>query len=221
MAQLAAARKRHDELTRGAAAEEARIAELHALVEATEGFRADEEQALRDERERLRHVTELAEGAARAVERSRRRTETGRQVLAAAAERALAPLERLAPERVGEGCATSSCACAVGSDLHAFLASLEAEPDRLDHVEGELERIADARRRFGASGYGDLLAPAPPPGLSCPRSRTGSTSRRRCRRSPRRKPRRASSPRRSAPPAGSPPVPSRTPSPRLRGVRDG
>ena len=48
----------------------------------------------------------------------------------------------------------------VGSDLRAFLASLEAEPDRLEHVEGELERISDARRRFGAVDYDDLLARA-------------------------------------------------------------
>ncbi len=36
--ELAAARKRHEELSRGAAAEETRLAELAALVEATAGF---------------------------------------------------------------------------------------------------------------------------------------------------------------------------------------
>ncbi len=48
----------------------------------------------------------------------------------------------------------------LGSDLRAFLASLEAEPDRLEQVEGELERISDTRRRFGALDYDDLLARA-------------------------------------------------------------
>jgi DNA repair protein RecN (Recombination protein N) len=48
----------------------------------------------------------------------------------------------------------------VASDLRGFLASLQAEPDRLEHVEGELERIADARRRFGAADYDTLLTRA-------------------------------------------------------------
>ena len=161
--ELAAARRRHDELTRGAAAEEARVRELAALVEATDGFEEGGEQALRDERERLRHVTELAEGAARAAEALSPDEGEGATGLTAAAERSLAPLERLAPElaraaeelrdlelRLGE----------VGSDLRAFLSSLEAEPDRLEQVEGELERISDARRRFGAVDYDELLARA-------------------------------------------------------------
>ncbi len=161
--ELTAARKRHDELTRGAAAEEARLRELAALVEATEGFEAGGEQALRDERERLRHVTELAEGAARAAEALSPDDGEGATGLTAAAERSLAPLERLAPElaRAGEELRDLELRLGeVGSDLRAFLASLEAEPDRLEHVEGELERISDARRRFGAADYDDLLARA-------------------------------------------------------------
>ena len=39
--ELAAARRRHDELTQDAAAAEARLAELRALVEDTEGLEAD------------------------------------------------------------------------------------------------------------------------------------------------------------------------------------
>lgn len=161
--ELAAARKRHDELTRGAAAEEARLAELQALVDATEGFEPGGEQALRDERERLRHVTELAEGAARAAEALSPEEGEGAVGLAAAAERSLAPLERLAPElaRAGEELRDVELRLReVGSDLRAFLASLEAEPDRLEQVESELERISDARRRFGAADYDDLLSRA-------------------------------------------------------------
>ena len=159
--ELAAARKRHDELTRGAAAEEARLRELEALVQATQGFEPGGEQALRDERERLRHVTELAEGAARAAEAISPDEGDGAATLAAVAERSLAPLERLAPElaRAGEELRDVELRLReVGSELRAFLASLEAEPDRLEQVEGELERIADARRRFGAADYDDLLA---------------------------------------------------------------
>jgi DNA repair protein RecN (Recombination protein N) len=161
--ELAAARKRHDELTRGAAAEEARLAELAALAEATEGLEPDGEEALRTERERLRHVTELADGALRAAEAISPDDGDGAASLAAAAERALAPLERLAPElaRAGEELRDVGLRLReLGSDLRGFLASLESEPDRLEHVEGRLERIADARRRFGAADYADLLARA-------------------------------------------------------------
>jgi DNA repair protein RecN (Recombination protein N) len=160
---LGAARKRHDALTKNAAAEDARLRELEALVAATEGFEPDGEQALRDERERLRHVTELAEGADRAAELLAPDEGEGATGLAAAAERALAPLERLAPElaRAGDELRDVELRLReVGSDLRAFLASLEAEPDRLEHVESELDRIADARRRFGAADYADLLARA-------------------------------------------------------------
>ena len=161
--ELAAARKRHDELTSGAAAEEARLRELAALVEATEGLEPGGEDALRTERERLRHVTELAEGAARAAEAIAPDEGQGAAALAAVAERSLAPLERLAPELAQAGAELRDVELRLrelGSDLRSFLASLEAEPDRLEHVEAELERIADARRRFGASGYDDLLARA-------------------------------------------------------------
>jgi DNA repair protein RecN (Recombination protein N) len=161
--ELAAARKRHEELSRGAAAEETRLAELAALVEATAGLEAGGEQALRDERERLRHLTELAEGATRAAEALAPDEGEGATALAAAAERALAPLERLAPElaRAGEELRDVELRLReLGSDLRSFLASLEAEPDRVEHVEGELERISDARRRFGAADYEDLLSRA-------------------------------------------------------------
>ena len=158
--ELAAARKRYDELTRGAAAEEARLAELTALAEATEGFEPGWEDALRAERERLRHVTELADGAQRAAEALAPEEGEGAAALTAAAERSLAPLERLAPElaRAGEELRDVELRLReLGSDLRGFLASLEAEPDRVEHVESELERISDTRRRFGAADYDDLL----------------------------------------------------------------
>ena len=57
-----------------------------------------------------------------------------------------------------KSCATSSCGCARSAAICArFLASLESEPDRVEQVESELERIADARRRFGAT---ELRRPA-------------------------------------------------------------
>src|SRR4051812_5093461 len=66
--ELLAARRRQDELQAGAVAAEARLAELRALVEDTTGFEPDTEETLRAQRERLRHVSELAEGAAAAAD---------------------------------------------------------------------------------------------------------------------------------------------------------
>ena len=45
-------------------------------------------------------------------------------------------------------------------ELRRFLDSLQAEPDRLEQVESELERIADAKRRFRCETYAELLARA-------------------------------------------------------------
>ncbi len=46
----------------------------------------------------------------------------------------------------------------VGSDLHRFVATLEAEPGALELVEERLQTIADLKRRFSASSYDELLA---------------------------------------------------------------
>src|SRR5205085_94071 len=46
---------------------------------------------------------------------------------------------------------------ALGEELRGFLASLEAEPRRLEEVEAELDRIADAKRRHRAQTYVELL----------------------------------------------------------------
>jgi DNA repair protein RecN (Recombination protein N) len=161
--ELASARRRHDELTRDATAAEARLAELRALVEDTEGLEPATEDELRAERERLRHVTELAEGAATAAEALAPDEGDGAAGLAARAERAVAPLERLAPELEHAGNELRDAELRLretASELRAFLASLEAEPDRLEHVEAELDRLAAARRRFRCETYPELLARA-------------------------------------------------------------
>src|SRR5262249_28068814 len=46
------------------------------------------------------------------------------------------------------------------SDLHTFLASIEAEPGRIEEVEASLERIAEAKRRFRCATYAELLEQA-------------------------------------------------------------
>ena len=160
---LAAARKRHEELQAGANVELARLAELRALVGDTEGMEPETEQNFRAERERLRHVTELAQGAAAAAEALAPDEGEGAAGLTATAERAVAPLERLAPElaRAGDELRDAELRLReTASELRGFLTTLEAEPGRLEQVEAELDRIAEAKRRFRAETYEELLARA-------------------------------------------------------------
>jgi DNA repair protein RecN (Recombination protein N) len=159
--ELAAARRRHEELTRGAVAAEARLAELRALVEDTEGMEAGDEEALREERERLRHLTELVEGASAAAASLDPEEGEGAAALTAAAERSLAHVERLAPELQSAADELRDAELRLreaASALRSFLGALEADPRRLEQVEGELERIAEARRRFRCASYEELLA---------------------------------------------------------------
>src|SRR3989440_3920457 len=96
--ELLAARRRREELTAGAETEQARLDELRALVAETGELEPGAEEELRAERERLRHVTELAAGASAALDALAPDEGEGAAGLAALAERSVAPLERLAPE---------------------------------------------------------------------------------------------------------------------------
>jgi DNA repair protein RecN (Recombination protein N) len=161
--ELGAARRAHDELASGAAAAEVRLAELRALVEDTEGLEPGAEERLREERERLRHVTELAEAAGAAAAALSPDDGDGAAELVAVAERAVAPVERLAPELARAGSELRDVSVRLREtalELRGFLESLEAEPDRLEQIESELDRIADAKRRFRCDSYDELLARA-------------------------------------------------------------
>ena len=158
---LHAARRRHEELTANVALAQARLAELRALVEDTDGLEPGAEERLRAERERHRHVAELAAGAAEAAAALAPDDGEGATGLVALAERSVAPLERLVPElqRAGDELRDVELRLReTASDLHAFLASLEANPGRLDQLEAELDRIAEAKRRFRCATYDELLA---------------------------------------------------------------
>jgi DNA repair protein RecN (Recombination protein N) len=158
--ELTAARRRHEELARDAAGAEARLAELRALVEDTEGFEPGREDALREARERFRHVAELGEAASAAARALDPEDGDGAAALVATAERALAPVERLAPELAQAGDELRDAELRLRettSTLRGFLASLDADPHRIEEVEAELERIAAARRRFGCRDYDELL----------------------------------------------------------------
>jgi DNA repair protein RecN (Recombination protein N) len=161
--ELQSARRRHEELQGGAEAAEARLAELRALVEDTLGMEAQDEDSLRAERERLRHVTELAAGAGTAGEALAPDDGEGAASLVAVAERAISPLESLAPElrRAGDELRDVELRLReTATELRSFLASLDAEPDRLEHLEEELDRIAEVKRRFRCASYEELLARA-------------------------------------------------------------
>ncbi len=122
------------------------LAELQALVDATEGMAPGDEQELLARRERLRHVEELAEAASAAAAAIAPDEGEGAASLAALAERALAPLERIAPELGATAEELRDLTVRLreaGSDLHRFVASLDAEPGALESVE---ERLAGDRR---------------------------------------------------------------------------
>jgi DNA repair protein RecN (Recombination protein N) len=157
---LQTARRAHDELTRDAATAGARLDELRILAADTAGLDPEREDELRAERERLRHVTELAEAAAAAVAALSPEDGSGAGDLVGAAERAVAPLERLAPELQAAGDVLRQAELQLretASDLRAFLDSLEAEPGRLEQVEAELEAFSDLKRRHRAQSFGELL----------------------------------------------------------------
>jgi DNA repair protein RecN (Recombination protein N) len=161
--ELQTARRRHEELQGGAEAAEVRLAELRALVEDTLGMEAEDEDALRSQRERLLHVTELAAGAGAAGEALAPDDGEGAASLVAVAERAISPLETLAPElqRAGDELRDVELRLReTATELRSFLASLDAEPDRLEQVEAELDRIAEAKRRFRCASFEELLARA-------------------------------------------------------------
>jgi len=157
--ELQAARRTHGELTRDADAARARLDALTVLAEDTDGLDPTREDELRAERERLRHLGELVDAAAAAAEALAPDDGAGATDLTAAAERAVAPLEQLAPELAAAGEAlrhTELQLRETASELRSFLLSLEAEPGRLEQVERELERLSDLKRRHGAQTLGEL-----------------------------------------------------------------
>jgi DNA repair protein RecN (Recombination protein N) len=157
------ARRRLEMLEESTAAREERVSELRALVEDTAEMEAGAETELRAERERLRHVEELAAGASAAAHAIAPDEGEGAAGLAAAAERSVAALESIAPELRAVGNELRDVELRLreaGSELRSFLSGLSAEPGRLEHVEGELDRIADAKRRFRCESFDELLARA-------------------------------------------------------------
>lgn len=157
---LGEARRRYRRLVDDAETEQARIAELRALVAALEGLEPSSEEALRAERERLRGVTDTAEGVAASLAALAPEDGPGADGLVAAAERAIAPAAGGEPRLAAASAELTEIALRlreVGSTLHGVLIGLEADPARQEEVEEGLERIATAKRRFRCASYEELF----------------------------------------------------------------
>jgi DNA repair protein RecN (Recombination protein N) len=158
--ELQAAGRVHDELVRGVETATERLAELRAVVDDAEGLSVEREEELRVERERLRHVTELAEAAATAAAALAPDDGQGAVELVAQAVVALEgvsgisdELDQAAAELRAGGVQLADAASAV----RAYLTTLEADPARLDQVEAELEHLADLRRRHRVATTAELV----------------------------------------------------------------
>jgi DNA repair protein RecN (Recombination protein N) len=159
--ELQTARRRQEEVVRDRAAAEERLLELRALAEDTDGLEPGAEERLRAERERLRHVTELAEATATAASALAPEEGDGAAALAARAEQAIAGIVQLAPELEESATVLRDAELQLREaalELRGFLDSLEAEPGRLEQIEAELDAIAAAKRRFACGSYEELLA---------------------------------------------------------------
>jgi DNA repair protein RecN (Recombination protein N) len=154
--------RRHDDFAQAAAGRAERLGELRELVERTDGLERGDEERLRTDRERLRRVAELATAAATAAEALVLDTGDGDGAaeLAGRAAAVLAPVAGVAPELAAVEAELMESEIRLreaASTLRGFLATLEAEPERLDTTEAQLDRIADAKRRFGVASYDELL----------------------------------------------------------------
>ncbi len=191
--ELLAARRRHEELTENAALAEARLAELRALVEDTEGMEPGDEERLRAERERLRHVSELAEGAAAAATALAPDEGDGASGLVGdrrAGDRAARAARAGARTRPATSCATPSCGCA-RSRPSCTRFSRRSRPSRAGWSSSRPSSTGSprrggasaARRPTSCSRGRRRLAPSSPRSTAAP-----IPQRRRRRRSPTRRP---------------------------------
>ena len=146
---VAAARARRDATARARG-------ELAALVDAVDGAALDpaEEDALRRERERLRHAESLARAVAGAAEALAPADDSAGAVeLAGEAVRLLEPVREVDPELAGPVEDISGALAALQEAVlfvRSYLHDLDAEPGRLEQVDDRLDEYQRLRRRFDA-----------------------------------------------------------------------
>ena len=149
--ELSAARRRHEELLEGAARAAERVEELRALVEATDGLEPGTEADCARSASGCFALEDLVTGTAAAAEALAPEDGDGAAALAARAERAVAPLESLAPELARAGDELRDVELRLretASELRSFLATLGAEPGRLEEIEAS---CSTSPTREGAS----------------------------------------------------------------------
>jgi DNA repair protein RecN (Recombination protein N) len=159
---LVAARERAEAAAGAEAGRLRAIAEAEALVEALDaaGLAPGEDDELRSERARLRHVDELYAAAAGAAERINPEEGTGALGLVGEAVRAVEDASEL-DSSLSESATALAEAQGVlqeaARELRRYADSLEAEPGRLEVVESRLELLSDLLRRFDAPALPELL----------------------------------------------------------------
>lgn len=158
---LRAAHAEYERAMGSSADREDRLSELRLLVEATDGLTAELESELLAERERLQRSTDLVQAAAAAAEAlSPESGDTGAAAALAAAEQALSVVTGIAGELDSAHEELRSAGITVAEialALRRFLDGEHADPARLEQIGAELQRIADAKRRFGVERLDELL----------------------------------------------------------------
>ena len=153
-AALREARLSLDQARAEAAEAELRRAELEELVARMDeaAVALDERRALERERERLRHLDELAAGLGGAAALVNPEDGDGALSLAARATELVTGAARYQPDlaslsdELRDACLRLQEA---GIELRAQMDGLEAEPARLEQIEARLQLFADLERRFG------------------------------------------------------------------------
>jgi DNA repair protein RecN (Recombination protein N) len=144
------------ESARGEAADAARRRlDLEDLVARVDQLApaAGEPEALRAERERLRHLDELTAAAGTAAELLSPADGEGARELAAGAAQELSAVAAFAPELADVAATLDDIAGRIQDaavELRGQLAGLEADPARLEHVEARLEAFTQLERRYAA-----------------------------------------------------------------------
>jgi DNA repair protein RecN (Recombination protein N) len=154
-AALRAARAELDEARAESRDMARRRGELEELVSRIEGAEVEpgERGRLADERERLRHLDDLAAALAGAVALVNPEDGDGALALAGRAAEQVAGVERFDASLQPLAAELRDAAVRLqesGLEIRARLDDLEADPGRLEHLEGRLQLFAELERRFGA-----------------------------------------------------------------------
>jgi DNA repair protein RecN (Recombination protein N) len=160
-AALTAARRTHDEIGRDHEAAQLRFEGMRMLVEAASSFLPGEDAELYAELQLLSASHDLLAAADRAVSCVSPEDGAGSADQAAQAAQALDAFAGFAPEldQAAQGFREAELLLRDhASELHRYVATVSANPARLEEIEARLSEIADAKRRFREPDYERLVA---------------------------------------------------------------